>query len=92
MIGKGGGGGFSPGGIYSGGDLILPCKNRGDLFRGGGDLFRGGFDPTLNAFTMLLMYFTSIFKQKLDRVMLHLKLLFYFHRKAKMSNKHMVYF
>ena len=46
MIGKGGGG-FSPGGIYSGGggDLILPCKNRG--IYSGGDLFRGEFDPTL---------------------------------------------
>ena len=45
------GGGFSPGGIYSGGggDLIQPCKNRGDLFRGGGDLIGGGgeFDLTL---------------------------------------------
>ena len=52
---------------------------------------RSLYKTTHNAFTMLLMCLTSIFQTQIT-VILHLKLWFYFHHKAKMSNKNLVVF
>ena len=72
MIGKGGA--FIPGGIYSGGggDLILPCKNRGDLFRGG-ICSGGGGDLILRSNDRQEREKNSQLSELFGNVMLHLE-------------------